>query len=167
MGPTTITPPPKRRSSSFTSNLFRQRTDGFEGDGFKQSGVGGELRRVIYIVLDILLTPAGHLETRQVAPGRAWQARGRTRRSFSVDEATYFWSRCRGPTQRCSKAMPRKLIDEYVLLIHPLVLGSGQRLFPDGGPLVALRLIDSKPTSTGVVIATYQPAPAAVAGAAG
>jgi dihydrofolate reductase len=63
--------------------------------------------------------------------------------------------------------MPRKLIDEYVLLIHPLVLGSGQRLFPDGGPLVALRLIDSKPTSTGVVIATYQPAPAAVAGAAG
>jgi acyl-CoA reductase-like NAD-dependent aldehyde dehydrogenase len=43
MGPTTITPRPKRRSSSFTSNLFRQRTDGFEGDGFKQSGVGGEL----------------------------------------------------------------------------------------------------------------------------
>jgi len=43
MGLTTITPRPKRRSSSFTSNLFRQRTDGFEGDGFKQSGVGGEL----------------------------------------------------------------------------------------------------------------------------
>ena len=53
--------------------------------------------------------------------------------------------------------LPRNLIDEYVLLIHPLVLGSGQRLFPDGGPVVALRLIDSKPTGTGVVIATYQP----------
>ncbi len=52
--------------------------------------------------------------------------------------------------------MPRNLIDEYVLLIHPIVLGSGQRLFPDGGPLVPLRLIDSKPTSTGVLIATYQ-----------
>src|SRR6266481_7317606 len=63
--------------------------------------------------------------------------------------------------------MPRNLIDEYILLIHPLVLGSGQRLFPDGGHFVALRLIDSKPTGTGVVIATYQPAPAAVAGAAG
>ncbi len=63
--------------------------------------------------------------------------------------------------------MPRHLIDEYVLLIHPLVLGSGQRLFPDGGSFVALRLIDSKPTSTGVLIATYQPAPAALAGAAG
>jgi len=56
--------------------------------------------------------------------------------------------------------MARNLIDEYVLLIHPLVLGSGQRLFPDGGPFVALRLIDSKPTSTGVVIATYQPSTA-------
>jgi len=63
--------------------------------------------------------------------------------------------------------MPRNLIDEYVLLIHPLVLGSGQRLFPEGGPFVALRLIDSKPTGTGVVIATYQPAPATVAGAEG
>jgi len=52
--------------------------------------------------------------------------------------------------------MPRNLIDEYVLLIHPIVLGSGQRLFPEGGPLVPLRLIASKPTSTGVVIATYQ-----------
>ncbi len=56
--------------------------------------------------------------------------------------------------------MPRNLIDEYVLLIHPLVLGSGQRLFPDGGPFVAPRLIDSKPTSTGVMIATYQPSAA-------
>src|SRR5947209_10601982 len=63
--------------------------------------------------------------------------------------------------------MPRNLVDEYILLIHPLVLGSGQRLFPDGGPFVALRLIDSKPTGTGVVIATYRPAPASVAGAAG
>jgi dihydrofolate reductase len=62
--------------------------------------------------------------------------------------------------------LPHNLIDEFVLLIHPLVLGSGQHLFPDGGPAVALRLIDSKSTSAGVVIATYQPAPAAVAGAA-
>jgi dihydrofolate reductase len=50
------------------------------------------------------------------------------------------------------------LIDEYVLLIHPLVLGSGRRLFPDGGASAALRLVDTKTTSSGVVIATYQPA---------
>jgi dihydrofolate reductase len=50
------------------------------------------------------------------------------------------------------------LVDEYVLLIHPLVLGSGRRLFPDGSPVAALRLLDTKTTTTGVVIATYQPA---------
>jgi dihydrofolate reductase len=53
--------------------------------------------------------------------------------------------------------MRRNLVDEYVLLIHPLVLGTGRRLFADGGSFAALRLIDSKTTTTGVVIATYQP----------
>jgi dihydrofolate reductase len=54
--------------------------------------------------------------------------------------------------------MRRNLVDEYVLLIHPLVLGSGRRLFSDEGQFAALRLIDAKTTTTGVVIATYQPA---------
>jgi dihydrofolate reductase len=51
----------------------------------------------------------------------------------------------------------RNLIDEYVLLIHPLLLGSGRRLFPDGAPPAELRLTNSVTTTTGVVIATYQP----------
>lgn len=50
----------------------------------------------------------------------------------------------------------RNLVDQYVLLIHPLVLGSGRRLFPDGAPPATLRLVDSTTTTTGVVIATYQ-----------
>jgi dihydrofolate reductase len=54
--------------------------------------------------------------------------------------------------------MQHDLVDEYVLLIHPLVLGSGRRLFTDGGASTALRLVDTKTTTTGVVIATYQPA---------
>ena len=54
--------------------------------------------------------------------------------------------------------MRRNLIDEYVLLIHPLLLGSGRRLFNDGGIFATLRLIGTKATTTGVVIATYQPA---------
>ena len=53
--------------------------------------------------------------------------------------------------------MGRNLIDEFVLPIHPLVLGAGSRLFADGAS-AALRLLDSKTTSTGVVIATYRPA---------
>src|ERR1700732_1570214 len=54
--------------------------------------------------------------------------------------------------------MRRNLVDEYVLLIHPLVLGSGRRLFTDEGQFAALRLIDATTTTTGVVIATYHPA---------
>jgi len=49
------------------------------------------------------------------------------------------------------------LVDEFMLSIHPLVLGTGRRLFPDQGPYARLRLASSKVTPTGVVIATYQP----------
>ena len=55
--------------------------------------------------------------------------------------------------------MRRDLVDEYVLQLHPLVLGSGRRLFPDAGPPASFRLADSVTTTTGVIIATYQPAP--------
>jgi dihydrofolate reductase len=54
--------------------------------------------------------------------------------------------------------MRRNLVDEYLLTIHPLVLGSGRRLFTDGGAYASLRLVDAITTTTGVVIATYQPA---------
>jgi len=53
--------------------------------------------------------------------------------------------------------MQHGLVDEYILLIHPLVLGSGRRLFSDGGSFAGLRLVDSKATTTGVLIATYRP----------
>jgi dihydrofolate reductase len=53
--------------------------------------------------------------------------------------------------------MPRGLIDEYRLLIHPLVLGSGRRLFTEDGTFATLRLVDTTTTTTGVVIATYVP----------
>ena len=63
-----------------------------------------------------------------------------------------------GSGELVQSLMRRNLVDEYVLLIHPLVLGSGRRLFTDGGAFAALRLVDTKTTTTGVVIATYQPA---------
>ena len=52
--------------------------------------------------------------------------------------------------------MQHRLVDEYVLLIYPLVLGSGRRLFPDAGGFEKLKLVGAIPTTTGVVIATYQ-----------
>jgi dihydrofolate reductase len=48
------------------------------------------------------------------------------------------------------------LIDEYLLLIHPLVLGTGRRLFADDGTSCTLRLVDTVTTTTGVVIASYR-----------
>lgn len=61
--------------------------------------------------------------------------------------------------------MRRNLVDTYILMIHPLVLGSGRRLFPEGGPFAALRLVGTKTTTTGVVIATYEPLDPVGAGA--
>lgn len=49
------------------------------------------------------------------------------------------------------------LIDEYQLMIHPLILGKGKRLFSDSGRHALLELVDTKPTTTGVIIATYRP----------
>jgi dihydrofolate reductase len=40
-------------------------------------------------------------------------------------------------------------------MIHPIVLGPGRRLFPDGSPLTMLELVSSRAATTGVVIATY------------
>jgi dihydrofolate reductase len=62
-----------------------------------------------------------------------------------------------GSGELVQSLMRANLVDEYVLLIFPLVLGSGRRLFTDSGASAALRLVDSKTTTTGVVIATYQP----------
>ena len=49
------------------------------------------------------------------------------------------------------------LLDELQLQIHPVIAGSGQRLFWDDGDLKRLKLVDSKITRTGVAILTYQP----------
>jgi dihydrofolate reductase len=62
-----------------------------------------------------------------------------------------------GSGELLQSLMRRDLVDEYLLMIHPLVVGSGRRLFRERGPFAALRLVDSVTTTTGVVIATYQP----------
>jgi dihydrofolate reductase len=50
----------------------------------------------------------------------------------------------------------RQLIDTFVLLIHPLVLGSGRRLFADDGTAANFKLVKSVPTPSGLIIATYE-----------
>ncbi|MGO9834992.1 MAG: dihydrofolate reductase family protein [Polyangiaceae bacterium] len=53
--------------------------------------------------------------------------------------------------------MRAELVDEYVLLITPVVLGTCLRLFPDGGAFTKLHLVETTATTTGVIIATYRP----------
>ena len=56
------------------------------------------------------------------------------------------------------------LVDQYRLWVFPLVLGSGKRLFGEGAIPAGLKLVDSTISSTGVVIATYEPAGEIVTG---
>jgi dihydrofolate reductase len=54
--------------------------------------------------------------------------------------------------------MEHDLIDEYRLMVFPVVLGSGKRLFRDGSHTTALKRVDTKTVGSGVLILTYQPA---------
>ena len=49
------------------------------------------------------------------------------------------------------------LLDSLTLMIHPVVVGSGQRLFQPGDPLTRLKLLDSQITSSGNALLTYGP----------
>jgi dihydrofolate reductase len=62
-----------------------------------------------------------------------------------------------GSGQLIESLMQRNLIDEYLLLIHPLILGSGIRMFT-GDAYAALRLVESVTTTKGVLIARYEAA---------
>jgi dihydrofolate reductase len=59
------------------------------------------------------------------------------------------------------------LVDEFRLWVFPVVLGSGKRLFADGAVPTGLRLVDSKVSSTGVIMGTWQPAGDLVTGSFG
>jgi len=49
------------------------------------------------------------------------------------------------------------LVDEYHLLIYPVMVGKGKRLFKDGMDKVALKLVHSRTSASGVLLVTYQP----------
>ena len=65
-----------------------------------------------------------------------------------------------GSAQLAQTLVEHDLVDELRLMIDPLVLGGGKRIFRDDGALRPLRLVESQVTSTGAIIATYAPAEA-------
>ena len=62
-----------------------------------------------------------------------------------------------GSGNLCQTLMSHKLIDEFLLLIYPLALGAGKRLFRDDGPKQDFELLKSKITKTGVLVLNYKP----------
>lgn len=65
-----------------------------------------------------------------------------------------------GSTQLVQTLVEHGLVDEFRVMIDPLVLGGGKRLFSDDGALRPLRLVEHRVTTTGAILATYAPAEA-------
>jgi len=64
-----------------------------------------------------------------------------------------------GSTQLVQTLVQHDLVDEFRVMIDPLVLGGGKRIFGDDGARRPLRLVEGQITSTGAIVATYAPEP--------
>jgi dihydrofolate reductase len=62
-----------------------------------------------------------------------------------------------GSSELAQSLMLEDLVDEYRLMVHPVVLGTGKRLF-GRGPMRELRLVEGTATTSGLVTLTYRPA---------
>jgi dihydrofolate reductase len=62
-----------------------------------------------------------------------------------------------GSGQLVQTLMQHNLVDEYRLMVFPVVLGSGKRLFKNGNDKIAMRLVEAKPVGAGVLILIYRP----------
>ncbi len=83
-------------------------------------------------------------------PGDASVSVGRLKRESSEDLVIL------GSGQLVRALLAAGLVDELALSIHPLLLGSGQRLFPEAGPASDFELADTRTTTTGVVMTRYR-----------
>ena len=65
-----------------------------------------------------------------------------------------------GSASLAAQLVANDLVDEYRLMLEPILLGGGKRIFPDDGAARPLELVSATPTGTGVLICTYRPAAA-------
>ena len=62
-----------------------------------------------------------------------------------------------GSGQLAQGLADRGLVDEYRLLVHPIVVGGGKKLFRDGSALTPMRLLEVRASTSGLVLLTYRP----------
>jgi|SRR5579859_797072 len=62
-----------------------------------------------------------------------------------------------GSAQLVSLLLQHDLVDEYRLMVHPIVVGGGKRLFPEGDQRKTLKLASSRPFSSGIIVLSYRP----------
>lgn len=63
-----------------------------------------------------------------------------------------------GSASFAAQLVEHDLVDEYVLMIEPVLLGGGKRIFPDDGKARGLELVSVEPASTGVLVCTFRAA---------
>jgi dihydrofolate reductase len=63
-----------------------------------------------------------------------------------------------GSADLASQLVEQDLVDEYVLMVEPILLGGGKRIFPESGLARPLELVSAQPTKTGVLVCTYRAA---------
>lgn len=132
-----------RRTYEDFYRVWPQRTDGNPFTGF--------LNSVQKYVASRTLTEPLPWQNSTLLPGDAADAVAALKEQDGPDLAVI------GSGELAQSLARRGLVDEYVLLIHPLVVGPGRRLFGEAAPAGRLRLVGSVTTGTGVIIATYQP----------
>ena len=109
-----------------------------------------QLNRTEKLVASTTLTGPLPWDNSRVLPGDAADAVAALKREDGPDLGVL------GSGVLVQSLLRRGLVDVFLLLVHPLVLGTGRRLFPDGGAPVVLELESELTTTTGVVIATYR-----------
>jgi dihydrofolate reductase len=112
---------------------------------------GAALTKVQKYVASTTLTQPLGWENSTLLEGDVAAAVGALRRQANTDLVVF------GSGELVRTLRSHGLVDEYLLMIHPLVLGSGRRLFDTGGAGAALQLVDATSTDTGVLAATYRP----------
>jgi len=92
-----------------------------------------------------------------ITAARAWRPQARPRRTFGSLVESWSPGKLAGSATLVRSLAEHNLVDEYRLMVHPVVLGHGKRLFSDGFPVADLELAESRKAGPDVLLLIYRP----------